>query len=76
MASLSIRKLDDDTYRRLQQRAAQHGVSMEEEARQILRKAVSPPQRLGDFFLEVFGEKNGAELDLRPQKPHEPIQLG
>lgn len=75
MASLSIRKLDDDTYGRLQQRAARNGVSMEEEARQILRTAVSPPQRLGDFFLEVFGERNGADLDLRPKTPHEPVRL-
>lgn len=34
MASLSIRKLDDETYDRLRDRAVRHGVSMEEEARQ------------------------------------------
>lgn len=75
MASLSIRKLDEETYGRLQQRASRRGVSMEEEARQILRRAVAPPQRLGDFFLEVFGGGNGAELELRPSRPHEPIKL-
>ena len=75
MASLSIRKLDEETYGRLQQRATQRGVSMEEEARQILRRAVAPPQRLGDFFLEVFGELNGAELELPPKRPHEPLRF-
>ena len=43
MASLSIRKLDEKTYLRLRERAARHGVSMEEEARQILIRATSPP---------------------------------
>lgn len=40
LASLSIRKLDDETYDRLRGRAARHGVSMEEEIRQILKRAV------------------------------------
>ena len=33
MASLSIRKLDDETYGRLRDRATRKGVSMEEEVR-------------------------------------------
>jgi antitoxin FitA len=37
MASLTIRRLDDSVKARLRVRAAQHGRSMEEEARQILR---------------------------------------
>jgi plasmid stability protein len=40
MASLTIRNLDDDLKERLRVRAAQHGHSMEEEARAILRSAV------------------------------------
>ena len=32
MASLSVRKLDDNTYERLRVRTAQHGGSMEEAA--------------------------------------------
>jgi plasmid stability protein len=75
MASLSIRKLDDETYSRLQRRAANHGVSMEEEARKILRKAVAPPERLGDFFVETFGAKGGAELTLPPRDPHDPLSF-
>ena len=43
MANLSIRKLDDDTITRLRIRAAHHRISMEEEARRILRQAVTPP---------------------------------
>lgn len=75
MASLSIRKLDDETYDRLRVRAVQHGVSMEEEVRQILKRAVSPPERLGDLFLKAFGPARGADLDLPPREPHEPVDL-
>ena len=75
MPSLSIRKLDDETYDRLRIRAIQHGVSMEEEVRQILKRAVAPPERLGDLFLKVFGPERGGELELPPREPHEPVDL-
>lgn len=75
MPSLSVRKLDDDLYERLRIRAAQHGVSMEEEVRQILKRAVAAPERLGDLALEYFGA-NGVELELPPREPHDPMTLG
>ena len=75
LASLSIRKLDDETYDRLRGRAARHGVSMEEEVRQILKRAVSPPDRLGDLFVKVFGPAKGMDLDLPAREPHEPMDL-
>lgn len=75
MANLNIRNLDESTYLRLSERAARHGVSMEEEARQILIRATSPPERLGDLFLKVFGPSRGVDLDLPRQKPHEPVEL-
>ncbi len=37
MASITIRNLDGDIMQRLRVRAAEHGCSMEEEARDILR---------------------------------------
>lgn len=40
MASITIRKLDEDVKTRLRVRAAENGRSMEEEARVILREAV------------------------------------
>ncbi len=52
-----------------------HGVSMEEEARRILKRAVSSPERLGDLFVKVFGPVNGVDLDLPPREPHEPLDL-
>jgi antitoxin FitA len=75
MASLSIPKLDDDVYELLQQRAARHGVSMEEEIRQILKRAVSAPERLGDVFLKIFGPSQGVELALSSNEPHEPLDV-
>ncbi len=41
MGTLTIRKLDDRTKAGLRVRAANHGRSMEEEARQILNSAVA-----------------------------------
>lgn len=76
MASLSIRKLDEETYDRLRRRAASQGHSMEEEARRILRLAVAPtPAKLGDFFVEAFGEEGGVELDLPARPAYEPIRF-
>lgn len=72
MASLSVRKIDDELYERLRIRAAQHGVSMEEEVRRILKRAVAAPERIGDLALEVFGE-SGIELTLPPRDPHPPM---
>ena len=43
MASMTIRNLDDDIKQRLRVQAAEHGHSMEEEARAILRAALTGP---------------------------------
>ncbi len=75
MANLSVRKLDDDLLNRLRIRAAQHGVSMEEEARQILRRAVAAPDRLGDMALRFFGPDHGADLELPEHPPHKPLDF-
>lgn len=75
MASLSVRKLDDETLSRLRIRAAKRGVSMEEEARRILKEAVSAPDQLGDLALRVFGPKHGIDLQLPERTPHEPLGL-
>ncbi len=75
MANLSIRRLDGKTLERLRVRAAQHGVSMEEEARQILRRTVAAPERLGELALELFGPDFGVELKLPKHPPHEPMDF-
>jgi plasmid stability protein len=75
MPSLSIRKIEDEVYERLRVRAARHGVSMEEEVRRILKRAVAAPKRLGDLALKYFGA-SGVDLDLPAREPHEPMTLG
>ena len=76
MASLSVRKLDDDTLRRLRVRAAQHGVSMEEEVRQIIKQAVSTPERLGDLAVRLFAPAyGGPELELRERGITDPMEF-
>ncbi|MCM2341482.1 pantothenate metabolism flavoprotein [Rhodoferax sp.] len=44
MSSLTVRNLDESVKNSLRVRAARHGVSMEEEVRQILQKIVAPEQ--------------------------------
>ena len=43
-----MRRIDDETIARLRQRAASHGVSMEEEVRRILQSAVAKPIATGN----------------------------
>lgn len=75
MASLSVRKIDEETLKRLRVRAARHGVSMEEEVRRLIREAVSGPERLGDLALQLFGPDHGVELPLPEREAHEPLDL-
>lgn len=72
MASITIRNLDDELKRRLRIRAAEHGRSMEEEAREILRQAIgkpAAPENLGEAIHRRFAALGGVELDLPPREP-------
>jgi plasmid stability protein len=76
MGSISVRRIDDETLERLRQRAARHGISMEEEVRRTLQRAVAGPERLGDLAVSTFGPAHGAELELPHHGPHEPLDPG
>jgi antitoxin FitA len=76
MATLSVRRIDEEVYERLRARAAQHGISMEEEARRILQRAVTAPDRLGHLAIQCFGEAWGVELELPTRSVHPPLDLG
>jgi antitoxin FitA len=73
MATLTIRQLDDKTKGKLRVRAAQHGRSMEEEAREILRSALrtSPAARenLAKAIRERFAPLGGIELEMPRRDP-------
>lgn len=76
MANISVRKLDKAAYDQLRIRAAKHGWSMEEEARQIICHAVSSPERLSSVFQKHFGHDKGVDLGaLHQRKPHEPMDF-
>jgi len=67
MAQFIVRDLEDDVKARLKRRAAQHGRSMEEEVRLILRDAVKEHNRhlakLGSRIAARFA-KAGLTTDL------------
>jgi antitoxin FitA len=67
MASITIRNLDDTLKRSLRIRAAKHGRSMEEEAREIIRHAVgqpNAPKNLGQSIHQRFAALGGVDLAL------------
>ena len=72
MASITIRNLNDDLKRRLRIRAAEHGRSMEEEVRDILRRAIGDapkPRNLAQSIRARVAASGGFELDLPPREP-------
>jgi len=72
MASITIRNLDEALKRSLRIRAAEHGRSMEEEARDILRQAMSrpaPAPNLGEAIHRRFVALGGVELELPDREP-------
>lgn len=75
MAVMTIRNIDDTIKNRLRLRAAMHGRSMEDEARDILRSALSTevprPRDLGQTISERFGKLGGVDL---PETSREPIR--
>ncbi len=73
MASITIRNLEESLKRKLRVRAAEHGRSMEEEARHILRAALvekaRAPSNLYDAIRRRFAPLGGVELDIPPRGP-------
>lgn len=76
MATLTIRNLDDDTKKALRFRAARHGVSMEQEARTILRSAVeteaagqSPRESFYDSVRKLVDKYGPFDVELPPRQP-------
>jgi len=71
MAALTIRQMDQKTKTRLRVRAAHHGRSMEEEAREILRSALttSSPTKgnLAEAIRRRFASFGGIKISL-PQR--------
>jgi plasmid stability protein len=80
MASITIRDIDDRLKGRLRVQAAHHGHSMEEEAREILRTALSGGSSrkasLVDSIRARIEPLGGIELEIAPREAmREPVAL-
>ena len=67
MGCITIRDIGDDLVQRLRMRAAEHGHSIEEEARAILRAALTvypPPADLASSIHDRFAPMGGVELNI------------
>jgi plasmid stability protein len=73
MASLTIRRLPENTKRRLRIRAARNGRSMEQEARELLEAGLaqpgSEPKDIGQAIHSIFAPLGGVELKIPPRGP-------
>jgi plasmid stability protein len=73
MASIIIRRLGENTKHQLRIRAARHGHSMEQEAREILKSALSQPEEqpkdLGKAIHDLFAPFGGVKLEIPRREP-------
>ena len=81
MASITIRRLDDTVKAKLRVRAAGHGRSMEEEAREILKAGLRPKSasrlNLAESIRRHIEPLGGVELALAPRETvRRPPKLG
>ena len=74
MASLSIRRLDDEVARRLKIRAKREAVSVEETVRRILRTAVVDEEPVGATIRQIVAN-DGFDLDLPKREVSPPIDF-
>ena len=79
MASITVDNIDEGLKQRLRVRAAGHGRSMEEEAREILREVVGngiPPDDLAAAIRKRVAALGGADLDIPEREAmREPIRF-
>jgi len=80
MASMTIRDIDDRLKAKLRVRAAHHGRSMEEEAREILRTALATRHSAKGSLVESIRARveplGGIELEKVPREPmRDPVRL-
>ena len=75
MSTLTIRNLDDETKTLLRTQAARHGCSMDQEVRDILRRAVQAPLAGGDFTRRIQQRFAGLEAENLPIPERRPARL-
>ena len=76
MASVTVRKIDDNTKRVLRLRAARNGNSLEQELRSLLMRTAEEEERLQsrkhdnlyDAIRELVDKHGGIELEIPPRE--------
>jgi antitoxin FitA len=81
MASMTIRNIDEHLKQRLRTRAAEHGRSMEDEARDILRSALatkpSATSNMAAAIRRRIQPVGGVELEIPPREAvRSPVDFG
>ena len=81
MAQLIVRRLEDKVVRKLKERAAKYGVSMEEEHRRILRETLLKKTKPKMSFKEFLVAPPYTDVDLikyipKRDKRHRKVDLG
>ncbi len=74
MASLSVRRLDDEVIRRLKIRAQRDGLSVEETVRRILAGAVVNVEPAGAMIRRIIGD-DAVDFDLPAPEVDDPIDF-
>ena len=73
MASITIRRLPENTKRRLRIRAARNGRSMEQEARDLLEAGLAhadtEPKDIGEAIHKMFAPFGGVDLKIPKREP-------
>ncbi len=78
MPQLIVRQIEEKVVRKLKERAGQHGISMEEEHRRILREALLGPHRekrsFKDYLLSMPNVGEDKDFERGPQIER-PVEL-
>jgi len=82
MAQLIVRNLNDRLVKRLKRRAAEHGVSTEEEHRRILREILEPKERpkpkmsLKDYLMTMPNVGEDSDFEIPRNDKLRKVDLG
>ena len=78
MPQLLVRQIEEKVVKKLKERAGQHGVSMEEEHRRILREALVGPSKkkpsFKEYLLSMPNVGEDKDFERRPQIAR-PVEL-
>jgi plasmid stability protein len=74
MACLTIRNLDEGLKTKLRLRAAEHGCSMEEEVRNLLRQSLLPSAMTGNLASRIHQRFASVAIDALPIPPRQEVR--